>query len=65
MTHMKLVNVEMVHAAFLRLGFSMDLEDVERAVAFFMGPNVDMGRIPYFVLLQNVASGYQDLCCAR
>merc|ERR1712078_194397 len=36
MTHQKEVTIEMIHAALLRLGHSFDLEDVERAVSFFI-----------------------------
>merc|ERR1712098_404858 len=65
MTHMKTVNVEMVHAAFMRLGFAFDLDDVERAVSFFLEPGSNMDEIPYHTLLQSMVAGYHDLCCSR
>ena len=43
-----------VHAALLRLGHHFDLEDVERACGFFLGPGADFGRIPYFHLVPAV-----------
>jgi len=65
MTHQKEITVEMVHAALLRLGHHFDLEDVERACGFFLGPGADFGRIPYFHLVQQINSSYHDLCCTR
>jgi hypothetical protein len=63
MTHQKEVTVEMVHAALLRLGQALDLEDVERACSFFLGPGANLGAIPYFQLIQQINSSYHDLAC--
>jgi hypothetical protein len=64
MTHQKEITVEMVHAALLRLGHHMDLDDVERAVSFFL-TDVDFAAIPYFQLLQQINASYHDLACIR
>jgi hypothetical protein len=64
MTHQKEVTIEMIHAALLRLGFSFDLEDVERAVSFFV-PGVNFSKIPYFYLIQQITASYHDLACVR
>jgi hypothetical protein len=64
MTHQKDITVEMVHAALLRLGHHMDLDDVERAVSFFLA-DVDFAKIPYFKLLQQINASYHDLACIR
>merc|ERR1719395_299833 len=55
MTHQKEITVEMIHAALLRLGHSFDLEDVERAVSFFI-PGVNFSSIPYFYLIQQISA---------
>lgn len=65
MTHQKEITVEMVHAALLRLGHQFDLEDIERACGFFLGPGADFAKIPYFFLIQQINSSYHDLCCTR
>jgi hypothetical protein len=64
MTHQKEVTIEMIHAALLRLGHSFDLEDVERAVSFFV-PGVNFSKIPYFYLIQQITASYHDLACVR
>lgn len=64
MTHQKTVTVEMVHAAFLRLGLCFDLEDIERTVLFIL-PGVDTAMIPYFELLQALTTVYHDLSATR
>jgi len=64
MTHQKEVTIEMIHAALLRLGHSFDLEDVERAVSFFI-PGVNFSKVPYFYLIQQITSSYHDLACVR
>jgi len=64
MTHQKEVTIEMIHAALLRLGHAFDLEDVERAVSFFI-PGVNFSQIPYFYMIQQITASYHDLACVR
>jgi len=64
MTHQQTVTVEMVHAVFLRLGFHFDIDDVERAIGFFM-PNSPKDRIRYFDLVQALVAGHHDLAAVR
>merc|ERR550537_1671694 len=64
MTHQQTVTVEMVHAVFLRLGFHFDIDDVERAIGFFM-PNAPKDRIRYFDLVQSLVAGHHDLAANR
>ena len=52
----------MVHAALLRLGHHMDLDDVERAVSFFL-VDVDFAAIPYFKLLQQINASCSIYSC--
>lgn len=64
MTHQQTVTVEMVHAVFLRLGHHFDLDDVERAIGFFL-PHAEKSRIRYFDLIQALVAGHQDLAAIR
>merc|ERR550514_103955 len=46
MTHLNYVSAEQIHAALLKIGFSFDIEDIQRCILFII-PDADLDRIDY------------------
>merc|ERR1719498_434682 len=61
MTHLNFVNVEQIHAALLKIGFSFDIEDIERCILFII-PDAELDRIDYVHLIKSLVACYHDVC---
>merc|ERR1719191_900994 len=61
MTHLNYVNSEQVHAALLKIGFSFDIEDVQRCILFVI-PDASLEEIDYIHFVKSLISCYHDMC---
>merc|ERR1719428_664614 len=64
MTHLNYVNSEQVHAALLKIGFSFDIEDVQRCILFVI-PDASLEEIDYIHFVKSLIACYHDMCAIR
>jgi hypothetical protein len=62
MTHTPYATAQQIQTALLRIGFSLELEDVERTVLYL---GMDSERIDYYEFVQGLVAGYHDLAMPR
>lgn len=62
MTHTPWATAQQIQTALLRVGFSLELEDVERTVLYL---GMDPDRIDYYEFVQGLIAGYHDLALPR
>jgi len=64
MTHVNSVTVEQIHAALLKIGFSFDVEDIQRAVQYVV-PDADLSAVDYVMFVETLISMYHDMSAVR
>merc|ERR1719161_3292419 len=64
MTHLNYVSAEQIHAALLKIGFSFDIEDIQRCILFII-PDADLDRIDYVHFIKSLGACYHDRCAVR
>merc|ERR1719409_2551369 len=60
MTHLNSVNSEQVHAALLKIGFSFDIEDVQRCILFVI-PDANLDAIDYIFFIKSLIACFHDM----
>lgn len=60
MTHLDYVNCEQIRDALGRIGFSFEVDDVERCILFVL-PGADLEKIDYVYFVKSLVACYHDL----
>lgn len=60
MTHLDYVNCEQIRDALGRIGFSFEVDDVERCILFVL-PGADLEKIDYVHFVKSLVACYHDL----
>jgi len=64
MTHEQFITCEQIHAAFLKIGHTFEIADVQRCILFVI-PDADMAKIDYVFFVKSLTACYHDLCANR
>jgi len=64
MTHEQSVNMEQIHAALLKIGYTFEMADIQRAILFVV-PEANLDKIDYVYFVKSLIACYHDLCAAR
>mmetsp|Transcript_33036 Transcript_33036/g.98182 ORF Transcript_33036/g.98182 Transcript_33036/m.98182 type:complete len:749 (+) Transcript_33036:71-2317(+) len=65
LTHESVVSLEQIQWALKQTGHAMDLQDINRAVLFVLGPETDVNRIEYVKLFKAVTATFHDMSANR
>jgi Ca2+-binding EF-hand superfamily protein len=64
MTHEQTVNMEQIHAALLKIGYTFEMADIQRAILFVI-PEANLDKISYVYFVKSLIACFHDLCAAR